>query len=97
MGEKLALDGLVLVFADLVWVLEVNLLDELANEVLVEVCPKLLRQLQKIDTKPVVSNVAQIIIKRVIPLSVKDGFQFNLRMQVQRRRRLPFSWLGRMR
>ena len=45
MREELALDGLVLVFADLVGVFEVDLLDELAYEIFVEICAEFLRKL----------------------------------------------------
>ena len=45
LGKELALHGLIFVFADLIGVLEVDLLDELPNEVLVEIGAEFVRQL----------------------------------------------------
>ena len=53
-SQELTLDCLILVFGDLVWVFEVDLLDQLPDEILVEVCAELLRKL---------SNAKNIIIK----------------------------------
>jgi len=48
LGEELALDCLVLVLADLVRVFQVDLLDQLPDQVLVEVCAEFLRQLDAV-------------------------------------------------
>lgn len=41
LSKQLALDCLILVFADLVWVFQVNLVDKLADQILVKVRAKL--------------------------------------------------------
>ena len=44
--QQLALDSLIFVFADLVWVLEVDLLDQLSDQIFVEVGAEFVRKLQ---------------------------------------------------
>ena len=45
MSQELRFDGLVLVFADLIGIFKVDLLDKLPDQVLVEISAELLRKL----------------------------------------------------